>query len=124
LANITEAPHPEPQLATGLVEGLVRQVEKCLEAITLYGPSHPMYLRGVEELKSGFEPLWAEFGSLTLQVRDDDLAWKSHHVLPEDHAADGVSWGLFKDGIRSITLTQGVEQKEIILVSGFFVFGH
>ena len=114
MADITEAPHPESQLATGLVEGLVRQVEKCLGVITLYGPSHPMYLTGVEELKSGFEPLWAEFGSLTLQVRDDGLAWRSHLVLPEDHSADSISWGLFKDGIRSVTLTHGVEEEEIV----------
>ena len=114
LENITQAPDPESQLALGLVEGLVHQVEKCLGAITLYSPSHPMYLRAVEELKSGFEPVWAEFGSLTLQVRDDGLAWESHLVLAEDHSPDSISWGLFKEGIRSITLTQGVEEEEIV----------
>ena len=92
----------------------MRQVEKCLKAITLYGPSHPTHLQGIEELKSGFEPVWAEFGSLTLQVRDDGLAWESHLVLPEDHSPDSISWGLFKEGIRSITLTQGVEEEEIV----------
>ncbi len=114
LADITEAPHPESQLATGLVEGLVRQIQKCLAAMTLYSPSHPMYLAGVEELKSGFEPLWEESGSLTLEVRDHGLAWESHVVLPEEHTPDSISWGLFKDGIRSITLTQGVEEEEIV----------
>ena len=114
LADTTEALDPDSQLAAELVEGLVHQIEKCLRAITLYSPSHPMYLQAVEELQSGFEPVWAGSGSLTLQVRDDGLAWESHLVLPEDHTPDSISWGLFKEGIRSITLTRGVEEDEIV----------
>ena len=111
---MTEAPESESQLTTELVERLVRQIDKCLQAITLYSTSHPMYLQAVEELRSGFEPIWAEFGSLTLQVRDDGLAWESNLVLPEDHTPDSISWGMFKEGIRSITLTRGVEEEEIV----------
>ena len=73
-----------------------------------------MYLRAVEELQSGFEPVWAELGSLTLQVRDDGFVWQSNLVLREDHTPDSISWRLFKEGIRSITLTQGVEDEEIV----------
>ena len=75
---MTKARPPESQLATELIGGLVHQIDKCLRAITLYSPSHPMYLRTVEELQSGFEPIWAELGSLTLQVRDDGFAWRSN----------------------------------------------
>ena len=114
MARMTEAPNSESQLATELVEGLVRQVDKCLRAITLYSPSHPMYLQAVEDLQSGFEPIWAEFGSLTLQVRDDGFVWESNLVLAEDHTPDSISWRLFKEGIRSITLTRGVEDEEIV----------
>ncbi len=92
----------------------MHQIDKCLRAITLYSPSHPMYLRAVEELQSGFEPIWAELGSLTLQVRDDGFVWQSNLVFPEDHTPDSISWRLFKEGIRSITLTQGVEDEEIV----------
>ena len=80
----------------------------------MYSPSHPMHLRAVEELQSGFEPVWAELGSLTLQVRDDGFVWQSNLVLPQDHTPDSISWLLFKEGIRSITLTQGVEDEEIV----------
>ena len=111
---MTKARPPESQLATELVGGLVHQIDKCLRAIALYSPSHPMYLRAVEELQSGFEPVWAELGSLTLQVRDDGFVWQSNLVFPEDHTPDSISWRLFKEGIRSITLTQGVEDEEIV----------
>ncbi len=114
MTDLTKAPPPESQLASELVGGLVRQVDKCLRAITLYNPTHPMYLGAVQELQSGFEPVWAELGSLTLQVRDDGLAWQSNLVLPEDHTPDSLSWCLFKEGVRSITLTQGVEDEEIV----------
>ena len=118
VADMTEAPNSESQLATGLVEGLVRRIDKCLRATTLYSASHPMYLRAVEELQSGFEPVWAELGSLTLQVRDNGFVWQSNLVLPEGHTPDSISWGLFKEGIRSITLTQGVEEEEIVTFLG------
>ena len=114
MTDITEARPPESQLATELVAGLVRQVDKCLRAITLYSPSHPMYLRAVEKLRSGFEPVWAELGSLTLQVGEDGFLWQSNLVLAEDHTPDSISWRLFREGIRSITLTQGVEDEEIV----------
>ena len=110
----TKTSAPQSQRATELVKGLVHQVDKCLRAMTLYSPSHPMHLKAVEELQSGFEPVWAEFGSLTLQVRDDGFVWQSNLVLPQDHTPDSISWLLFKEGIRSITLTQGVEDEEIV----------
>ena len=115
---MTKASAPESQLVTELVGGLVHQVDKCLRAMTLYSPSHPMYLRAVAELQSGFEPVWAELVSLTLQVRDDGFAWQSNLVLREDHTPDSISWRLFREGIRSITLTRGVEDEEILRLLG------
>ena len=89
-------------------------MEKCLRAITLYSPTHPIYFRTVEELKSSFGPIWEEFGSVTLGVRDDGFAWGPEIVFPEEHTPDSISWALFKEGIRSLSFSRGVEEDEIV----------
>lgn len=104
----------DPQLHTSVVEGLLRLLDKCLRAITLYSPTHPMYLQALKDLQGAFGPVWADLGSLTLQVQDNGFWWEEHLVFPEEHAVDSISWGLFKEGIRSVTLTPGVEEQEIV----------
>ena len=104
----------DPQLDASVVEGLLRLLDKCLRAITLYSPTHPMYLQALKGLQEGFGPVWADFGSLTLQVQDNGFWWEEHLVFPEEHTVDSISWGLFKEGIRSVTLTPGVEEEEIV----------
>ena len=114
LGERTEAQNPDLGVDRSVVEELLRRLEKCLKSITLYSPTHPMYFRAVNELKVGFEPIWGELSSLTLQVRDDGFAWESEIVLPEEHTPNSISWALFSEGIRSLSFSRGVEQEEIV----------
>lgn len=111
---MTETTTSDPQIDISLVEGLLRLLGKSLRAVTLYTPNHPMQLQAVRELQAGFGPVWDELHSLTLVVQDTGFWWESHLVFREDHSADSISWALFKEGIRSLTFTPGIEGEEIV----------
>jgi hypothetical protein len=72
-----------------------------------------MYQRSVEQLQAAFAPLWAQTTELVLQIAETDFRWSGVVVHQEAPGGESLPWTCYKDGLRELTLVQGVEQGEI-----------
>lgn len=65
-------------------------------------------------MKAAFQPVWEECSELELQVNESDFIWDDAVVLSQPTRSESVPWVLYKDGVRSLTLSPGVEDEEIV----------
>lgn len=113
--DVVEEAAPPP-FDPGVVEGLLRQLDKTLRAHQLYegNRNNPSYAKALEAGRAAFAPVWAETDTLTLQVSDRDFTWAGVSVhAQEEKASDSLPWTMYKDGVREITITAGFEQAEL-----------
>lgn len=110
----SEALRPdEPPFAPQLVEELLRQLARAVKTRQLYLPNNPMYQRSVEQLQAAFAPLWAETSELVLQIYETEFRWCGAVVHQEAAGGESLPWTCYKDGLRELTLLNGVEAGEI-----------
>lgn len=107
---------PAPvDLPTREVEELLRTLVKGLRAFQMYLPNNPIYQRAVQSVRAAFVPIWANgVTSLVLQIVETDIVWEEQTVYRQPNKSESLAWGLFKDGMRVLTLFPGVEEEEII----------
>lgn len=97
-----------------IVENLMQILLKAFSAIQLYSPNNQIYLQAVEALRKALTRAWQQLDELQLQVTESALEWEDKKVLFQEDKSDSIPWTLFKDGVRSLTLSPGVEEREII----------
>jgi HEAT repeats len=102
-------------LPSSQVEELLRALVKGLRAFQMYLPNNPIYQRAVQNVRGAFQPIWGSgLDRLVLQVVESDMFWEDQVVYHQPTRAESFAWGLFKDGMRVLTLFPGVEEEEII----------
>lgn len=111
---MSHAAGTELVLPPAQVEEVLTLITKALRAVQLYLPNNPVYQRAIENVRAGCRRLWEATGDLTLDVDEHTLRWEGHVVYRQDHKTESIAWTLFKDGVRSVTLRQGVEETEIV----------
>ncbi|HEY9480603.1 MAG TPA: hypothetical protein VIP79_10970, partial [Gemmatimonadaceae bacterium] len=111
----TDSQAGEPPFAPQLVEELLRQLARAVKTRQLYLPNNPIYQRSVENLQASFVPLWAETAELVLQISETDFRWSGVVVHQESTRGESLPWTCYKDGLRELTLRQGVEAGEIMV---------
>ena len=99
---------PASQIAE-LINGLV----KALRAFHMYLPNNPIHRRATENLQAAFSPIWSVLDELVLTVAETDFVWEDQVVYHQLNKTDSLAWGLFKDGMRSLTIRRGAEQEEL-----------
>jgi hypothetical protein len=99
---------PASQVAE-LLNGLV----KALRAYHMYLPHNPIYQRASDNLPIAFQPIWAVLDELVLTVAETDFVWEEQTVYHQLNKTESVAWGLFKDGMRSLTIRRGAELEEL-----------
>jgi HEAT repeat protein len=92
-----------------LINGLV----KGLRAYHMYLPNNPVYQRATENLRIAFLPIWAALDQLVLTVAETDFIWEDQVVYHQSNKAESLAWGLFKDGMRSLTICRNAELDEL-----------
>ncbi|MFL5516591.1 MAG: HEAT repeat domain-containing protein [Gemmatimonadales bacterium] len=92
-----------------LINGLV----KALRAYHMYLPNNPIYQRATENLRVAFLPVWAAMDQLVLTVAETDFIWEEQVVYHQMNKSDSLAWGLFKDGMRSLTICRNAELDEL-----------
>ncbi len=103
----------EPPFAPQLVEELLRQLARAVKTRQLYLPNNPIYQRSVEQLQAAFAPLWEQTSELVVQISETEFRWSGVVVHQESAGGESLPWTCYKDGLRELTLMQGVEEKEI-----------
>ncbi|MFQ6046267.1 MAG: hypothetical protein ACE5PT_07910, partial [Gemmatimonadales bacterium] len=104
----------EPEINVKVVEDLMQVLVKGLRAVQLYMPNNPVYQTAIKNLRAAFEPLWRETAELSLTVTETDLSLDGHVVLSQPAKSESIAWVLFKDGVRRLVLSPGVEDDEIV----------
>ena len=79
----------------------------------MYLPNNPIYQRATDNLRAAFSPIWAVLDELVLTVAETDFVWEEQVVYHQPNKSESLAWGLFKDGMRSLTLRRGAEQEEL-----------
>ena len=86
---------------------------KALRAYHMYLPNNPIYQRASDNLRIAFQPIWAVLDELVLTVAETDFVWEEQVVYHQLNKTESVAWGLFKDGMRSLTIRRGAELEEL-----------
>lgn len=94
---------------------MLRLLARGVRAHLLYLRNNPTYLKALENVKGSFAPIWTHTDELLFEVSDTAISWEGHPVFSEaEKSGDALPWVLYKDGIRELRLTKGVEQEEIV----------
>jgi HEAT repeat protein len=93
-------------------------VNKGMRATQLYLPNNPVYQRAVDNIRGAFRQIWQATGDLIFDIGETEMRWEDHVVYSQDQRNESIAWTLYKDGVRSLTFKQGVEDLEIVRFLG------
>ncbi|MGH7457519.1 MAG: HEAT repeat domain-containing protein [Longimicrobiaceae bacterium] len=94
------------------VSDLLSALSKALRAVQLYEPSNPTLVRFLDSLRARLRGLWSSFSSLPLKVDERAISWEGEPVY-QDEGRNDLSFLLFRDGLREVTIYPGFEDEEI-----------
>ncbi len=97
-----------------LVENLMRILSKAFSAVQLYGPNNQIYLQAIDSMRGAFTLVWQQLDELQFEVSETTLIWEGDVVLKQDDKSDSIPWTLYKDGVRSLTMSPSIEDREIL----------
>ena len=110
---------PEVQPTTvppALVVDLMGAMVKALRAFQIYLPNNPIHQRAVQNVQAACAPIWSGTDELVLNISESEFTWEEQVVYRQPHKNESLSWSLFKDGMRAVTIRRGAEQKELPLL--------
>ncbi|MBA2627477.1 MAG: hypothetical protein H0U85_05645, partial [Gemmatimonadales bacterium] len=100
-------------LPASQVAELIVSIVRAMRAFQMYLPNNPIYQRAVAQVRTAFGPVWAATDSIELRVVETDLVWEDQVVYQQLSKSESFAWALYKDGLRVLTLSRGVEDSEI-----------
>jgi hypothetical protein len=110
---VTAGNLPTDVLPASQVAELINGLVKALCAFHTYLPNNPIYQRATENLRIAFLPIWNAMDELVLNVVETDFVWEEQVVYHQLNKSESLAWGLFKDGMRTLTIRQGAEHDEL-----------
>jgi hypothetical protein len=85
---------------------------KALRAFQIYLPNNPIHQRAIQNVSAAFKPIWATIEELVLKVVETEFIWEDQVVYRQINKSESLSWSLFKDGMRTLTIRRGAEEEE------------
>jgi hypothetical protein len=110
---VTEATEAGFEVDSTAVESFLQFLLKGLRAAQLYLPNNPVYQTAMQNVRKAFAPLWETVDELRLVVAENELKWEGKVVLSQPRN-ESLAFVLFKDGVRSLTISRGAEEDEIV----------
>jgi HEAT repeat protein len=111
---VTTGNPPTEILPATQVAELINSLVKALRAFHMYLPNNPIYQRAMDNVRTALSPIWAVLDELVLTVAETDFVWEEQVVYHQPAKSESVAWGLFKDGMRSLTIRRGAEEEELL----------
>ena len=108
----------EESLPVAQVQALFVTLSKAFRAYQLYDENNPVRQRFVESLRAEFTALWSEIDRLALKVTEDHLSLGESPIYKADSRADSLAFLFYKDGVREIVFTPGIEGEELVRFLG------
>ena len=95
-------------------KALIQTFLQALKGFRLYEPTHPILSKFIDRLRKDFDEYFDEFDSFTLQVAEHRLYYRGKVVYENQDVKESLAFIFFKDGIRELQFSQGLEFKEIV----------
>lgn len=115
--NAQPQPHPQTTvLPASQVAEMIAAMAKALRAFQMYLPNNPIYQRAIQNVQVACSPIWAATDELVLKVGDTEFVWEEQVVYRQLNKTESLTWSLFKDGMRALTIRRGAEQRELPLL--------
>ncbi len=95
-------------------KSLIQTFLQTLKAFRLYEANHPILSKFLEKLKKDFDHYFGEFDSFSLQIGEHRLYYRGNIVYESEDVKESLAFLFFKDGIREIQFTKGLEYDEMI----------
>lgn len=99
-------------LPASQVAELIAVMVKALRAFQIYLPNNPIHQRAIQNVTAAFKPIWATVDELVLKVVETEFLWEDQVVYRQVNKSESLSWSLFKDGMRTLTIRRGAEEEE------------
>ena len=93
---------------------LVQTFLQTLKAFRLYEANHPILTKFLERLRKDFDQYFDEFDSFSLQIGEHRLYYRGNVVYENQDVKESLAFVFFKDGIRELQFSKGLEFKEIM----------
>jgi hypothetical protein len=109
------APRPTPAdpTAAKAASAWVQQFARTLKTCRLYDGDNPTVIRLREDLAAALPRLLAEAGDLALAFTPTDVLCEDESLYPARSREDNLALPFYRDGVRALTLRQGIEPSEI-----------
>lgn len=95
---------------------------KATKGLRMYLPNNPVLIRFVEELNEKMTAHIGRFGGLRLDVEPFALRYKGAEVYENPDPKDSLAFRIHSDGIRELTFSRGLEQRELKSFLGIVAF--
>lgn len=86
---------------------------RTLKTCRLYDGTNPTVIRFREELALAASRLVEEQGSVTFHFESDDVTCDAVSLYPARSRDDNMAFAFHRDGVRGITLNQGLDLREV-----------
>lgn len=105
---------PQPLLLpASQVAELLGVMVKALRAFQMYLPNNPVYQRAIKNVQAACPPIWSSAEELVLKVTETEFIWEEQVVYRQANKSESLSWSLFKDGMRALTIRRGAEEIDL-----------
>jgi hypothetical protein len=95
-------------------KALVQTFLQTLKAFRLYEANHPILAKFLERLRKDFDQYFDEFDSFSLQIGEHRLFYRGNVVYENQDMKESLAFVFFKDGIRELQFSKGLEFKEMM----------
>ena len=89
-------------------------LSKAIKTLKIYPDTSPLKKKVVAELTEKFNKFLDVYGNLTLSVKHSELFYQEGVVYSHPSKEENIAFKLYGDGIRELTFTEGLEEKEIL----------
>lgn len=95
-------------------KALIQTFLQTLKAFRLYEADHPILSKFLERLRRDFDHYFDAFDSFSLQVGEHRLHYRGNIVYENQDVKESLAFLFFKDGIRELQFSKGLEFEEMI----------
>ena len=95
-------------------KALIQTFLQTVKGFRLYEANHPSLSKFIDRLRKDFDQYFDEFDSFTLQVAEHRLYYRGKVVYENQDVKESLAFVFFKDGIRELQFSKGLEFKEIV----------
>lgn len=103
----------EQDAATKVAASWLNQFARTLKTCRLYDAKNPTVVRFREDLGSALRTVLNEVGSLEYSFTSNDVKFDDLSLYSAADHDDNLALAFYRDGVRSIVLRQGIEQREL-----------